>query len=473
MRGQKMFSILLLIVGLSSQVAQAQHNSRNANLMPDAWFEKIPAPILSGIEAPNKQALVYKKPIGPHPKVFRKVGLSRYQPVQLLGLKLRAGASSQEKYCWDVFVSGGLDCSKLLPTTRPATLDSNADEDLLLNARKLSKTQGMLRAREYLEEAMLRTDSTRGQFERDVIRATRDKAWTAPASVLRLSKAERSRIGIFVIFGIDLSGDSPNRELIRRAAKELETMGFAARLVNTKPAVSYEANARIIGAEFEEMVDKVDHVIFVAASKGVADLLTYMLHDGARASEQRRAKVRGIVSLSGVVRGSNMASWLTHSDLKRLDVVRAVIARRPTQPMEGIESLARDPWQGSRPAQLSEDFPNLKWISVSMLPEGNDGLVPGNGVMLELQQALIRHGQVFSPSDGLVESAATILPPGTGISQRIVRGYGPHALALGHFLNGDALAPQNLTEKGVDPAAGAEILSSFMRALGADLLENR
>jgi hypothetical protein len=53
--------------------------------------------------------------------------------------------------------------------------------------------------------------------------------------------------------------------------------------------------------------DKVDHVIFVAASKGVADLLTYMLHDGSRASAQSRAKVRGIVSLSGVVRGSNMA----------------------------------------------------------------------------------------------------------------------------------------------------------------------
>jgi hypothetical protein len=168
-----------------------------------------------------------------------------------------------------------------------------------------------------------------------------------------------------------------------------------------------------------------------------------------------------------------MAEWLTHSELKRLDVVRAVIARRPTQPMEGIESLARDPWAGVPRAQLGRDFPNLKWISVSMLPAGNDGLVPGNGVMLELQQALIRHAQVFSPSDGLVESAATILPPGTGIEQRIVRGHGPHALALGHFLNGEALAPENLSAKGVDPAAGAEILSSFMRSLGADLLQQR
>jgi hypothetical protein len=471
MRTREILSILFVL----SFGTQRVHAERGASLMPDSWFEKIPGTMLSGIVATNKQALVYKKPIGPHPKVFRKVGLSRYEPVQLLGLKLRQGASSQEKYCWDVFISGGLDCSKLLPTTRPSSLGApaTADEDLLLNARKISKTQGMRRAREYLEEAMQRTDSTQGQFERDVIRATRDKTWMAPGSVLRLSKVERSRIGIFVIFGIDLSGDSPNRELIRRAAKELEHMGFAARLVNTKPAVSYEANARLIGAEFEEMVDKVDHVIFVAASKGVADLLTYMLHDGSRASAQSRAKVRGIVSLSGVVRGSNMAQWLTHSELKRLDVVRAFIARRPTQPMEGIESLALDPWQGVPRAQLREDFPHLKWISVSMLPAGNDGLVPGNGVMLELQQALIRHGQDFSPSDGLVESAATILPPGTGIPQRIVRGYGPHALALGHFLNGDALAPQNLTEKGVDPAAGAEILSSFMRALGAELLENR
>jgi len=453
--------LMLLLVATSAPSVMAERSP----LMPDAWFEKIPPQLLAGIDSRAKNNLYYRKPLGPHPQVFRKTGPSKYSSVYLPGMKLKKNASAQEKYCWDVFVSGGLDCSRLRPTLRPES------DDILAKARTLSHTQGMLRAREYLEEAMLRSDSTQGRFESDVIRASRDKSWIAPDSVLRLSKQERSRIGVFVIFGIDLSGDSPNRELIRRAAAEMERLGFRTRLVGTQPAVDYETNARIIGDEFEEMVESVDHVIFVAASKGVADLLTYLFHDGARVAESSRAKIKTVVSLSGVVRGSNMAHWLSEGKMLGLDLVRAVIASRPTRPMEGIEALARDPWEKVSRTQLRASFPNLKWISVSMLPGGDDGLVPGMALMTELQLALIRHGPYSSPSDGLVESAATILPPGTGVPQRIVRGYGPHALAKGRFLNGELLAPLSTDAKGdVDPAAGAEILSSFMRALDSAIL---
>ncbi len=148
------------------------------------------------------------------------------------------------------------------------------------------------------------------------------------------------------------------------------------------------------------------------------------------------------------------------------------MASRPTRPMEGIEALARDPWKGVPRTQLAQSYSRLKWISVSMLPEREDGFVPGNGLFLELQEALIRYGETFSPSDGLVESAATVLPPGTQVPQRIVRGLGPHALAKGTFLNGSPLAPRSRDALGnVDPEAGAEILSSFMRALGREILD--
>jgi hypothetical protein len=138
--------------------------------------------------------------------------------------------------------------------------------------------------------------------------------------------------------------------------------------------------------------------------------------------------------------------------------------------LEGIRALAQDPWSGKNPSLLKKNYPNLKWMSFSMLPDGPDALVHSGILSMELQQSVIRTGKHFSPSDGLVESAATILPPGTGIKEWIIRGYGPHALALGTFMDGTPIAQQNRRGEDVNPEAGAEILSSFMRAMSQDFI---
>jgi hypothetical protein len=424
----------------------------------------VPQELTAGLNGVVADSLYYKEPLEPHPQLYRKESARSFVRIPLGSLSFRADATAHEKRCWYVFVSGGLDCSRLVPQS------INLQEDILEKARQISRAQGLLRAREYVEEAMLQRDASRGQFEASVIRATKEKNWMIEDSVLKLEPEKIARIGVFVIFGIDLTGNSPNRELIRRAHAELLKMGFAAHLVNTKPAVDYQSNAVIIGKEFEERVASLDHVIFVAVSKGVADLLTYMMKEGALLSMEQRQKVRAVVSLSGVVRGSNVAEALMDSEDVLLQLSRVFIGSKPVKPLEGIRALAQDPWSGKNPSLLKKNYPNLKWISFSMLPDGPDALVHSGILLMELQQSVIRTGKHFSPSDGLVESAATILPPGTGIKEWIIRGYGPHALALGTFMDGTPIAPQNRRGEDVNPEAGAEILSSFMRALSQDFI---
>jgi hypothetical protein len=75
--------------------------------------------------------------------------------------------------------------------------------------------------------------------------------------------------------------------------------------------------------------------------------------------------------------------------------------------------------------------------------------------------------------DGLVESAASILPPGTGIKQGIIPVFGPHAIALGWYNDELRVAPKTMagvTDR-VEPAAGEEMLSAIFRAIPIDWIE--
>jgi len=459
------FLLLILSIFVLAGDPGAAQAQRRSHLRTD--LTQIPKEVVQALNSPHRSLLFYKKPMGPHPEIFKKNSANSYARVSLHGLSLRSDATPEEIRCWNVFKSGGLDCSSV----SVKSLDANVD--LLSKARQISRENGLLVAREYLEQAMVLQDDSRGEFEESVIYATHEKDWVSDNSVLNMSVEEKSKIGIYVIFGIDLTGDSPNRELIRRANAELLNMGFSSRLVNTEPAVNYEKNAAIIGKEFEDSVDQFDQVIFVAASKGVSDLLTYMLGEGSTFSLEQRQKVRGVVSLSGVVRGSSVAEAISESNTALLSISRKFIASRSVRPIEGIRALALDPWAGKSPRLLKANYPNIRWISVSMLPADADAFVPSGALGMELQESVFLNGKHFSPSDGLVETAATILPPLTGVKEWIVRGYGPHALALGTFLNGDAIAPKNRTVDGVDPEAGAEVLSSFMRAMGKEFISGQ
>jgi len=395
---------------------------------------------------------------------------NEFDPYPLHKIKLNPNASAEAKRCWNVFVSGGIDCDAT-PPPPSANAYVNGELDLLLYSREVAQSIGMLKATETLRDEMIKLDARGGQLESDVQHAARDKSFKVEGSVVNMSKEERAKTGIFVVFGIDVSGNSQNRELIRRAAQVAGTLGFSTHLLNTEPAVSYEHNGRLIAEQIRAQLPKLDRAIIVAASKGVADSLTALLTSGPEMSYEERTKIRLLVALSGVVRESFIAHWISEQKSAIPFVLRRAMPFMDRDllhgnPLEGINALAKSPWSKFQVTDLKALYPNLRWISFSMLPDGPDGYPNLSKMGSFMQKHAYKQHAWASPGDGLVETAATFLPPGTGLTQEIVRGSGQHALAFGRFLEGTHVAPQQQEGRAkLNPEAGSEILDSFLRSL--------
>ena len=180
-----------------------------------------------------------------------------------------------------------------------------------------------------------------------------------------------------------------------------------------------------------------------------------------------------MVTLSGVVRSSFVAEYLASSNrLTAVGVRNFLRATGKGQILNGIESLSIDPWQGHDPQKIKRLFPALKWMSFPSLPEAKTALTDLSLWAGFLRSPVHSWTTIASPSDGLVETAASILPPDTGLHEIIIPIHGPHEMALGSYAPGVRLAPlaQGDIYDQVIPDAGPEILSALFRALPKSLI---
>ena len=272
--------------------------------------------------------------------------------------------------------------------------------------------------------------------------------------------------------------DSDNSKLIRNASDEIAQMGFYSEMLEVDPNLGSVHNAKILKDIFEQKIENMDKVIIVAASKGVADFITYFLNYGDSIKKENRDKIRLMVSLSGVVRGSYVAKYMTESKSPMARSVRTLLRLKgDSAQLKGIASLAVDPWVGHDRTKIISLFPNLKWLSLPSIPEADTALTNlslWSGFLRKpVHRWMFRTNLAISPGDGLVETAAAILPPGTGIEETVIPVYGPHAIAIGSYEPGIRIAPETQQQiyDEVNPAAGPEILDAMFRALPQSLIQ--
>jgi hypothetical protein len=407
-----------------------------------------------------KPNLYYRIPVRFPPAFYVQVAKDRFQSIPTNHIHLE-----NETRCWRVLISGNDDCNAEIPFPEEYMISSSGEIDLLKYTRWVTEKVGLLKAREMLEDKMKALDQSHGKLEELVEQASKEKNFILKGSAARMTAEQRRRVGIAVVFGIDVVGNSKNRELIRRAAVKASELGFYGKVLETEPAVTYEENAKLMAPQIEDMLSKVDHLIIVAASKGVADTLIYLFDHTKQLGDEKKKKIKLMISLSGVVRGSTVAKWILKENALVPFAIRRLIQFLPGTPQKGIQSLINDPWEGREVESIHLNFPNLKWINFSMLPASPSGYIELSPISNFLQRAYYSTSENISPNDGLVESAATILPPGTQIPQWIVRGRGYHALANGTFIDGTPVASKDSSVE-----AGAEILDNFLRVLSVDFL---
>jgi hypothetical protein len=406
-------------------------------------------------------------------RMFRIEESSRkYRRVSYSALKLKDNIPAKAKKCWNIFISGG-DCFKEIEKPLPAAYTSTGELDALTYVRDTSRLHGLVVARDEFVKVAKEKDVSKGSLLNRVLQTTKDKYAVYGDSLSKINKEDRERIGVYFCLGIG-GDESDNAKLIRLASEKVSELGFKSEMLEVDPNLGSAHNAKLLRKIIKERITKLDKIVFVAASKGAADFITYFLNYADDLSPEERNKVKLMVTLSGVIRGSFIADYMSHAKDALGIIMRAGLKLTGSGDMLlGVESLSKDPWQGHDPAQMKKDFPSLKWINFPAVPEGDMALTNlslWSGFMKKPAHEWVKKA---SPGDGLVESAASILPPGTGMSEMIIPVFGPHAMALGRYEDGTRVAPiamKGLTDR-VNPEAGPEILDAYFRALPATLLE--
>jgi len=394
------------------------------------------------------------------------------RPVTYTSIKLQEGVSDAAKKCWYTFASGG-ECGQTIEAPLPSAFTATGELDALSYIRDTSRLHGLVAAKDEFLKLAKEKDISKGSILARVLQTTKDKELVFTDSLSNIDPAERKNIGVYFCLGIG-GDDSDNAKLIRMASERVSELGFKSEMLEVDPNLGSNYNAILLKKIIRERIQKVDKIVFVAASKGAADFITYFLKYGEQLDEEQRNKVKLMVTLSGVIRGSFMADYMSNAkDFTGLAVRTLLRLTGSKEILKGVKSLSKDVWQGHNPEKVNKLFPNLKWINFPAVPESEMALTNmslWSGFMKKPAHKWVKYA---GPSDGLVESAASILPPGTNMQETIIPVFGPHAMALGRYYDGTRVAPiamKGLTDR-VNPKAGPEILDAYFRALPASLLE--
>jgi hypothetical protein len=202
-------------------------------------------------------------------------------------------------------------------------------------------------------------------------------------------------------------------------------------------------------------------------------VIRYLQNDGVELAASHRRKLAVVLSLAGTVQGSVVGDWMAHSARPLPSLTRRwlrVSGQEATISM--LESIARSPWEEGAAERIGASFPEMTWISIAMIPDGEDGRISERLWSPWMRQRVEKTAPYYSPSDGLVESAASVLPDSVTLPEWVVVGYGSHAMPNGTYRDGTSIAPQT-TRPGREklrPESGAEVMSAYLRALPSSLL---
>ncbi len=350
------------------------------------------------------------------------------------------------------------------------------DSALLGRVRETTRESGLAAAKAELAAALVAQDQSRGALERRVIRTTDDADFAFPDSLAALPGKVRSRTAIVIVPGTRVANPKTKdrtRECLRGAAEAAKELGFSSWFIETEPRGSVDDNARFIAGRLREAFLRNDAVVLVMLSKGAHDVIRYLQNDGVELPASHRRKLAVVLSLAGTVQGSVAGDWMAHSVRPLPSLTRRwlrVSGQEATIAM--LESIARSPWEEGAAERIGASFPEMTWISIAMVPDGEDGRISERLWSPWVRQRVEKTAPYYSPSDGLVESAASVLPDSVTLPEWVVVGYGSHAMPNGTYRDGTSIAPQT-TRPGREklrPESGAEVMSAYLRALPDSLL---
>ena len=347
---------------------------------------------------------------------------------------------------------------------------------LLGEVREITQEKSLPEAKQYLVERLTALDESGGDLERRAIRTTREPGLILPDSLAAMPLSQRRRTALAIIPGTrtgNKSGKDRTRDCLKGAAEESKAMGFSTYFIETEARGTIEQNAGLVSSKLQRAFDQSDAVILLMLSKGAHDVIWYLQNGGMDLSVSNRNKLVAVISLAGTVQGSVVADWLVSSPRLIPSAMRGWLQLSDQEEaVDMLESIAVTPWSEENGAKMAARYPRLTWISIAMVPDGPDGRITERLWSPLIRRRVEKCAPYYSPSDGLVETAASVVPEWIGLHQWIVAAYGSHSMPNGSYRDGSRIAPETTVpgKEKLKPETGAEVISAYLRALPRSLL---
>ncbi len=383
--------------------------------------------------------------------------------------------SRTQRECWFAVATGASDC-RLDGVRRINDEIDNPqfaqDTDLLKSSRRWVQEVGLRRTRDLMPKALAKLDTDNQLFEKRSIYVRKHTNFVFSDSLMKLSRSERAKVGIYAALGYGHDSGT-SAMIVRRMIAKAKALGFRAKSFDTLPVGKVSTNSEIINQELRAELNSVDSMVLFGASKGGQELTHFYLHHLPRWSERDQSKIHAVVSLSGVLRSSYIADWVATAKGIRMELLRffSRFKTHEKKNLEGIKSTRIDAWENYNYNQLPAMHDNFVWINFSMIPSDEDGHIPDWAILASFSRHAMRFLGNRGPTDGLVETAGTVLPPGTGIRQWIVRVMGPHVPTYGYFVDGTSVANTGDGSDEAIVASGEKTMEYILKALPLNPVE--
>lgn len=357
-----------------------------------------------------------------------------------------------------------------------ADVSNAAEIGLLPEVRAITARDGLEAAKAVLERRLEERDDSKGALERRVIQTTRNAGLSLPDSLAAMPVSQRSRIAIAIVPGTragNRSGKDRTRDCLQGAAATSREMGFATYFLDTEARGTISQNEVLIAGQMRRIFQDSDSVIIVMLSKGAHDVIRFLEVGGSELPLTSRRKLAAVISLAGTTQGSVVADWMVTSPRPLAATTRAWLRLSGQgDTIEMLRSISTSAWSSATAPDIGRRYPNLTWISIAMIPDGEDARITERLWAPGIRKRIERTSPYFSPADGLLESAASVLPEEVTVPEWIIAAYGSHAMPNGTYHDGTRIAPQTTVpgEEKLKPETGGEVLSAYLRAIPRSIL---
>lgn len=318
-------------------------------------------------------------------------------------------------------------------------------KDLLEQAREWRQRGGMPYAIRRLEQQLGTGDFGNAWLENQLLAARKQPSHSPE---LEIPLSVRARTGIYLTIG-GHAEEGIGQTMLAGVAASLRSEGWHAKML---PFHAFARTAELsdaMGEFMESELAEVDQVILIGFSVGAQHLLHWTWDHAVALSESERRKFKLMILAAGVTRGSVAAEWMM-----RADTFKSAIARSRLLKLNGgekrvfpmIEDAVDDPWRRPDATPIHAVLPHIRVVQYAVIPEHFSSIPQQDKRASEFATAMEDDWQWQGPHDGMVETAAQILPAFDNTEQYLIRVWGAHSLIAGRYVDGSDVSTAGLDE---------------------------